>query len=72
MLMGLGMAGIGMGVMHDANHGSYSKNSKLNSILGYFSISLPAENYKLKQYHHVYRIHIERQEQPGILPDAVF
>lgn len=44
MLMGLGMAGIGMGVMHDANHGSYSKNSKLNSILGYFSISLLSGN----------------------------
>ena len=27
-LMGFGMAGIGMSVMHDANHGSYSKNKK--------------------------------------------
>ncbi|MFT6895044.1 MAG: linoleoyl-CoA desaturase, partial [Algoriphagus sp.] len=25
-LSGLGMAGVGMGVMHDAIHGSYSKN----------------------------------------------
>ena len=32
---GFGMAGIGMGVMHDAIHGSYSKHSKLNTILGY-------------------------------------
>lgn len=30
VLMGFGMAGIGMSVMHDANHGSYSKNDKLN------------------------------------------
>ena len=28
------MAGIGMGVMHDANHGSYSSNKKVNKILG--------------------------------------
>ena len=32
---GLGMAGIGMGVMHDAIHGSYSKNKKINRLLGY-------------------------------------
>lgn len=30
-LMGLGMAGLGMVLMHDANHGSYSKNLKVNS-----------------------------------------
>ena len=29
------MAGIGMGVMHDAIHGSYSKNKKINTLLGY-------------------------------------
>jgi len=34
-LMGFGMAGIGMAVMHDANHGSYSKNKKVNNILGF-------------------------------------
>ena len=32
---GLGMAGIGMGVMHDAIHGSYSKNKDINTLLGY-------------------------------------
>ncbi|MGY6559435.1 MAG: fatty acid desaturase family protein [Nitritalea sp.] len=35
ILSGLGMAGIGMGVMHDALHGSYSKNQTLNKWLGY-------------------------------------
>ncbi|MFY0644496.1 MAG: acyl-CoA desaturase [Bacteroidia bacterium] len=34
VFMGVAIAGIGMGVMHDANHGSYSKNRKLNNILG--------------------------------------
>lgn len=32
---GFGMAGIGMGVMHDAIHGSYSKNKLVNRFLGY-------------------------------------
>ena len=31
--MGFGMAGIGMSVMHDANHGAYSKNKKVNNFL---------------------------------------
>ncbi len=31
----LGMAGVGMGVMHDAIHGSYSKNPTVNRLLGY-------------------------------------
>ena len=35
ILSGLGMAGIGMGVMHDAIHGSYSKNKTINTLLGY-------------------------------------
>ncbi len=32
---GFGMAGIGMDIMHDANHGSYSKNKRVNTYLGY-------------------------------------
>ncbi len=32
-LMGVAMAGIGMGVMHDANHGSFSINPKVNKWL---------------------------------------
>lgn len=35
ILSGFGMAGIGMGVMHDAIHGSYSKNKKINTLLSY-------------------------------------
>jgi len=35
IISGLGMSGIGMGVMHDAIHGSYSKNKKVNTLLGY-------------------------------------
>ena len=36
LVMGFGMAGIGMSVMHDANHGAYSKNKKVNSFFGFF------------------------------------
>ena len=34
-IMGFGMAGIGLSVMHDANHGSYSSNTNVNQALGF-------------------------------------
>jgi len=34
LVMGFGMSGIGLSVMHDANHGSYSKHKWVNNILG--------------------------------------
>lgn len=34
-LMGLATAGIGFSVMHDANHGAYSRNKTVNTVLGY-------------------------------------
>lgn len=34
IIMGLGIAGIGLSIMHDANHGSYSKNENVNFIVG--------------------------------------
>lgn len=34
ILSGFGMAGIGMNIMHDALHGSYSKRTKVNRIMG--------------------------------------
>ena len=42
-LMGLGMAGIGFSVMHDANHGSFSRKKWLNKFLG-FSINFLGGN----------------------------
>ena len=35
VLMGFGMAGLGLSVMHDAIHGSYSTNPKVNKWLGF-------------------------------------
>ena len=34
-VMGFGMSGIGLSIMHDANHGSYSKNKFVNKALGF-------------------------------------
>ena len=34
VVMGLGTAGIGLSIMHDANHGAYSKKEKVNKYLG--------------------------------------
>jgi linoleoyl-CoA desaturase len=33
VIMGTGMAGMGMAVMHDASHGAFSKNKTINNIL---------------------------------------
>lgn len=58
LICGLGMSGIGMGVMHDAIHGSYSKNKRINKILGY-SFNLIGANatvWKIQHnvLHHTY------------------
>jgi linoleoyl-CoA desaturase len=57
-IMGLGMSGIGLSIMHDANHGSYSKNQQINKLLGYFMniIGGNATNWKLQHnvLHHAY------------------
>lgn len=34
VLMGFGMAGVGLSVMHDANHGSYSQKEGVNKLVG--------------------------------------
>src|SRR5689334_10596806 len=39
LIMGMGVAGVGMSVMHDANHGAYSKYAAVNSLVG-FSLNL--------------------------------
>jgi linoleoyl-CoA desaturase len=51
VLMGFGMAGIGLSVMHDANHGSYSKSRKINRIMSY-SMNLVGGFYPNWQYQH--------------------
>jgi linoleoyl-CoA desaturase len=49
-IMGLGMSGIGLSIMHDANHGSYSKNDKVNRRIGWIIhfIGGYRENWKIQ------------------------
>jgi linoleoyl-CoA desaturase len=58
IIMGIGSAGIGLSIMHDANHGSYFKNQKLNRVLGYLLnfIGGSAVNWRLQHnyLHHGY------------------
>lgn len=58
VISGLGMAGIGMGIMHDAIHGSYSKHRKVNKYLGYTMnlIGANATVWKIQHnvLHHTY------------------
>ncbi len=51
IIMGLGMAGIGLSVMHDANHGSYSGNRRVNKLLGYTLNMLGGNSYLWKIQH---------------------
>lgn len=57
-VMGLALAGIGMSIMHDANHGAYSSNSKVNYWLGHTLNLLGGSvfNWKLQHniLHHTY------------------
>ncbi len=52
-IMGLGKAGIGLSVMHDANHGAYSKSKNVNSILGFLINFLGAYHVNWKIQHNV-------------------
>lgn len=58
LLSGLGIAGIGMGIMHDANHGAYTKHSRLNNLLSHTLdyLGCSSEMWKLQHnvLHHTY------------------
>lgn len=57
-VMGFGLAGIGMSVMHDANHGAYSSNSAMNRFIGYVLnlVGADCSNWKIQHniLHHTY------------------
>jgi len=53
IISGFGSAGIGMGVMHDANHGSYSKNKQVNKYMGFTMNLLGASATVWKVQHNV-------------------
>ncbi|MGB0918637.1 MAG: fatty acid desaturase family protein, partial [Flavobacteriales bacterium] len=57
-VMGVAISGIGMSVMHDANHGSYSDANWINKAVGYLLnlVGGSAENWKIQHniLHHTY------------------
>jgi linoleoyl-CoA desaturase len=67
IVMSIGLAGIGLSVMHDANHGAYSKKAWVNNLIG-FSLNLigaSAYNWKIQHniLHHTYtNVHEEDED----------
>ena len=53
LLMGLGVAGIGFSISHDALHGAYSSNKHVNRFLGLTFELLGASSYLWKIKHNV-------------------
>ena len=66
-LMGIGVAGIGFCVAHDALHGAYSANPRVNQFLGYTFDLLGANSYMWKITHNV--IHHTYTNIPGLDED---
>ena len=59
VIMGIATAGIGMAIMHDANHGSYSKKQWINKLFGYtinLAAGASATNWRIQHnvLHHTY------------------
>ena len=52
-IMGFGMSGIGLSIMHDANHGSYSKNQNVNKVLGFMLNFIGGYHINWKIQHNV-------------------
>ena len=53
IVIGIGMAGIGMNVMHDGNHGSYSNKSWINKLMGGTIYVLAGNVYNWQVQHNV-------------------
>ena len=66
IVMGLGLAGIGMSVMHDANHGAYSTNKRINYLVGHTLnlIGGHVDNWKMQHniLHHTYTNIVDMDE----------
>lgn len=53
VIMGIGMAGIGLSIMHDANHGAYSKNQTVNKVMGYIITLVGGHDVNWRIQHNV-------------------
>lgn len=70
LLLGLIYASIGFNVMHDANHGSYSRNKTVNEILGLSLNFLGGNAFIWKQKHNI--IHHTYTNIDGLDDDISF
>jgi linoleoyl-CoA desaturase len=70
IVMGIGMAGIGMCIMHDAVHGSYSKSEWVNKLMGgtLYLLGSNVFNWKVQHniMHHAYTNIEEYDEDIGV------
>jgi len=53
LVLGIGMAGVGMNVMHDGNHGSFSKYPWVNKLMGSSIYILAGNVFNWKVQHNV-------------------
>ena len=53
IIMGIGMAGVGMSVMHDSCHGAYSSSRKVNNMMSYTMNLLGGNPFNWKIQHNV-------------------
>jgi linoleoyl-CoA desaturase len=53
VIMGLGLSGIGLSVMHDANHGSYSKSKWINKLLSHSMDFIGGNSFNWRIQHNV-------------------
>jgi linoleoyl-CoA desaturase len=53
VIMGFGMSGIGLSIMHDANHGAYSENPRINKLIGYIIMLVGGDDNTWKIQHNV-------------------
>ena len=53
VVMGLGMSGIGLSIMHDANHGVLSKNPTVNKLYSQLTYLLGVDKYNWIVQHNV-------------------
>lgn len=52
-IMGIGVAGIGLSVMHDANHGAYSSNTTVNRFMSYTMDVIGGSSFNWRIQHNV-------------------
>lgn len=73
-LIGLGSAGIGLCVMHDANHGSFSSNKSLNKVMSFTMNLIGGSAFTWKMQHNVlhhtytniYEMDEDIHDKPGL------